>query len=99
MGDTCSLKPLGTRVCQAWPPTCTSTNEATSSTSKVMVPSKRVCHTKFTTVPNTPLVSSSTNESEVISSPRGSTSESNTSSTQISIGFLEPSSRERSRQE
>merc|ERR1711976_655281 len=38
--DTCSLKLLGTRVCQAWPPTCTSTNEATSLTSKVMVPSK-----------------------------------------------------------
>merc|ERR1711976_649700 len=87
--DTCSLKLLGTRECQAWPPTCTSTNEATSLTSKVMVPSKRVCHTKsttvklveFTTSPNTPSVSSLTNESEETSSPKGSTSESNTQAT------------------
>merc|ERR1711972_1058312 len=87
--DTCSLKLLGTRVCQAWPPTCTCTNEATSLTSKVMVPSKRVCHAKsttvrpveFTTSPNTPSVLSSTNESEETSLPSESTSELSTSST------------------
>merc|ERR1712071_369522 len=46
---TCSRRSSGTRVCQVLLPTCTSTNEATSLTSRVMVPSRRVCHTNATT--------------------------------------------------
>merc|ERR1712080_555832 len=43
-------KAFATRVCQVWPPTCTYTNVVISLILKVMVPSKRVCHTKLTTV-------------------------------------------------
>merc|ERR1712174_181477 len=86
---TCSPKPSDKKVTPLCPDTCTSTNEVTSSTSKVTVPSNEVCPTKSTTVKPvesttslpTPSVLSSTNEFEVTPSPSELTCESTTSST------------------
>merc|ERR1711981_186596 len=86
---TCSVRHSVTRVCQVLRLICTCTSAVISLILKVMVPSKRVCPIKpttvrpdvFSTLLNLPSVSLSTSVYVEKSSPNASTSASSTSNT------------------
>merc|ERR1712131_358185 len=78
---TCSPRTSVRREQLVWRLTSPVTEREISSISRVMVLSKRVCHTRSTTVPREPSVSSSTRRLVDVSSQNVSMSALNTSST------------------